>query len=242
MTTTKRTRHQPPIDQTEQMDQSALDRLEEDPLVGYELVDGQIVPTTKSLVDFDRALRTKVSADARPFLCEGNPFDCRVFLVGLNPKTHTDFWQFWDTTYGCSKSRWLEAYVEKEKKLSRTRTHIEHLLKAMAPVKCLETNLFDAWSQRLADLPKDQRSTSVFDFLLDQIQPDVVFAHGRPVVSHLEELIGAELRLNELQDVVLKGKPVAIYPRHHLSFQISHEACRSIGVLLKQYVAERHGR
>ncbi len=141
--------------------------------------------TAVNLAEFDRELRALVSQDARPFLCEGNPFDCRVFLVGLNPKTHTDFWQFWDTTNGCSKSKWLDAYMAKEKKLSRTRKYIELLLTTLAPVKRLETNLFDAWSHRLADLPKENRRTKVFDFLLGQIEPDVIFVHGCPVVDHL---------------------------------------------------------
>ncbi len=189
-----------------------------------------------SLVEFDGALRALKADNARPFLCEGSPFDCRVFLVGLNPKTRTDFWQFWNTNYGCSKQAWLEAYLMREGRLSRTRTYIELLLKTLAPVKCLETNLFDAWSERLSDLPKDKRRTTVFDFLLDQIQPDVVFAHGRPVVDHLEGMTGQKLELNKLQRATLLGKTIAVYPRHHLSFQISHEACRQIGVLLRNHV------
>jgi hypothetical protein len=189
----------------------------------------------RNLADFDRRLRELAEDDARPFLCQGDPYDCSIFLVGLNPRTRTDFWPYWSPAKGCAKDQWLAAYRAREKKIGPTRKRIELLFETLAPeLKCLETNLFDAWSQRLADLPKEKRSTRIFDFLLDEIRPKAILAHGRAVVEHLEKLTGQSLRLDSVQRVKLGGQQVVLYPRHHLSFQLSEAACRQIGVRLKR--------
>jgi hypothetical protein len=144
-----------------------------------------------------------------------------MFLVGLNPRTQTPFWRYWDTEYGCSKVRWLKAYKRREGRLGRTRQYIEILFEAMAPVRCLETNLYAAWSNRLADLPADRRSTEVFDFLLHTIKPRLLLIHGRKAIRHLEKLGSCSLELNKLLDVRLLGRSTYIYPRRHLSYQLA---------------------
>lgn len=184
---------------------------------------------------FDRQLRVVTPPDTRPFLCEGSPLDCRVFLVGLNPITGTPFWDYWNTTYGCRKEQWIADYLKRERKLSRTRAQMERLWKALKPVRCLETNLYTARSRRLAELPAEQRCTKVFDYLLDTIRPRMLFVHGRPGVSHMERRVGRELRLGELHRVELAGEEIWVYPRHHLSFQLSAAACEGIGRLLRQH-------
>ena len=64
-----------------------------------------------NLQEFDKRLREMTPKDARPFLCEGSPLDCEVFLVGLNPRTTTPFWLYWDVSYGCKKQEWRKAYL-----------------------------------------------------------------------------------------------------------------------------------
>ena len=50
----------------------------------------------------------------RPFVCDGSPLDCRVFLVGINPATEMsgNFWDFWDDDSGFNKEKWRERYDE----------------------------------------------------------------------------------------------------------------------------------
>lgn len=191
-----------------------------------------------TLVEFDHRLREVSRPDerpnARPFLCDGDPTQCKVFLVGLNPGTRTDFWRFWSPETGCDKQGWLKAYLAREKKLKPTRKKIELLFGALAPeIKCLETNLYDVSSRRLAELPASQRSTAVFDFLLKELKPTALLAHGRPVVDFLEAMTKQRLPLGAIHQVTLHGRAVLIYPRFHLSFQLSHDDCIALGLRLK---------
>ena len=32
----------------------------------------------------------------RPFICQGNPYECRAFIVGINPASNVPFWPFWE--------------------------------------------------------------------------------------------------------------------------------------------------
>ena len=49
------------------------------------------------------------STTARPFVCEGYPMECDVFIVGINPATamQSDFWSFWDNDQ-FDKRKWFE--------------------------------------------------------------------------------------------------------------------------------------
>jgi hypothetical protein len=72
------------------------------------------------------------------------------------------------------------------------------------------------------------------EFLLRTIKPAVILAHGEPVVRYFEELVGRTLTRDDVEDVEIYGRTVALYPRHHLSYQLSYEDCRRIGALLKR--------
>jgi len=66
---------------------------------------GEIMLT---LEDFDKKIRELPEHhEARPFLCEGSPIGCKIFLIGLNPSTPISFWPYWSVEYGCKKKEWL---------------------------------------------------------------------------------------------------------------------------------------
>jgi len=174
------------------------------------------------LSEFDRTIRelTGEHPEARPFLCEGSPFGCDVFLVGLNPVTPTPFWPYWRLPYGCHKKEWLGDYrdylVRSGDRGSPTRERIESIFKGVAPVRCLETNVFPYRSPNQGSLTINQRDPRVLDYLLRVLAPKVVFAHGGCAVTHFERLTGRPLPHDEFTSVTLSGIRMEIITGQHL--------------------------
>ncbi len=149
------------------------------------------------LVSFARDLAQIIGrpTSLRPFVCDGNPLDCEVFLVGFNPATalQSDFWTYWSNR-GFERSRWLEDYVaerearplregkKRRTKMSPSRRVIDWIAQSAAcPV--LETNLY-------AQATHDMRALSEPDvrpflFLVEAIKPKVIVAHGMPAHAAL---------------------------------------------------------
>ena len=135
----------------------------------------------------------------RPFVCDGSPLECEVFIVGFNPATasSTDFWSFWRTAYCFQKAAWYENYLNERRlrplkagksrrnPISNTRRVIDWILAEASPVKCLETNIYSFPTEQSTDLSTSQRSTAPFDFLLSKIKPRVIVAHGDDAIAHV---------------------------------------------------------
>ena len=65
------------------------------------------------ITQFEAALAELVGrpSDLRPFVCDGSPLDCEIFIVGANAATAMgDFWDFWHPGVGMDKAAWFEAY------------------------------------------------------------------------------------------------------------------------------------
>ena len=161
---------------------------------GREERTNRIVPETAALERADRMRELKSGLSAvvgdpcvglRPFVCDGSPLDCRVFLVGINPATGMsgNFWDFWDDDSGFNREQWRERYVaERGNGDSKSRKVIERIVEAARPVSCLETNLFSAQAGRKDQLRDGEKSTAAFEFLLDKIdwaRLIVVFSQGQ---------------------------------------------------------------
>lgn len=135
----------------------------------------------------------------RPFVCEGSPLLCRVFIVGFNPATQmsADFWQFWSTDKGFDKKAWMNAYVEERRTaplkpgrtrrttVSPSRRVVNWILEKAAPTLCLETNIYAPPTARAIDLAAEKRSTDPIDFLYEAIRPVLIVAHGKEAVEYL---------------------------------------------------------
>ena len=141
------------------------------------------------------------SSTLRPFVCDGSPLDCEVFIVGGNPATDigVDFWKFWSDDYGFHRTAWFETYIQSSKRgaVSPTRRRIDLIVGEAAPVRCLETNIFAKPTRRGGDLDKRERNTAPFDYLLRKVKPGLVIAHGKDARTHLASLRGAEFELWE---------------------------------------------
>ena len=122
----------------------------------------------------------------RPFVCEGSPLDCDVFIVGYNPATKMegDWWRFWTPGYGYQKSAWFSEYSAQRGNVSKTRAKIEDIVRALAGVHVLEANIDARPSAKKSEYPKPV--TSPFDFVLSVCRPEVIIAHGTDVVAHLQ--------------------------------------------------------
>ncbi|MBC3909660.1 hypothetical protein [Undibacterium umbellatum] len=136
----------------------------------------------------------------RPFVCNGSPLECKVFIVGFNPASSmsTDFWNFWTTQEGFDKSKWFEEY-KKERQLSplrpgkkrrntvsNSRRVIEWVLEGASTLQCLETNIYARATEQAADLKTELRIATNFDFLVKKIKPLIIVTHGRDAESHIQ--------------------------------------------------------
>jgi hypothetical protein len=149
---------------------------------------------------FERKLEEIIGrpTDLRPFVCDGSPLDCEVFIVGFNATTDLDFWNFWERHVGYNKTRWEQAYCQErvskgKRELSNTRTMIGWILENLSvSAKVLETNVNAKASSRVADLSQDEHDTSTFQFLLRSIHPKVIVAHGDDAQEAVKSLLGSD--------------------------------------------------
>jgi hypothetical protein len=130
--------------------------------------------------------------DIRPFVCDGPPFSCKVFLVGFNPakSVGASFWSYWPSGYGFDRKKWIEAYQSHHGGLSNSRRRMELIVAALRPFGCLETNIYAVPSPGAAALVASGRIHAPFDYLIETIKPRVIIVHGVPAVTHVERLLG----------------------------------------------------
>jgi hypothetical protein len=188
---------------------------------------------SRSIHEFEGRLADIIGKPTRlrPFVCEGSPLACRVFIVGLNPASpmQSGFWDFWREGVGFDKATWMEAYIAerasrpltpgkvRRNKISRSRAVIEHILGELEMTRCLETNIYAAATEEFRELPADLRDTKVFDFLLETIRPDVIIVHGISAVEHIES----------------KAPQATVLKVPHLSRRWSNEEARALGRKIK---------
>ena len=163
------------------------------------------------LADFGREMVSLLGkpTDLRPFVCEGSPLECEVFIVGINPASEMsdDFWDFWSDNRGFDKYTWFERYKSERRTrplkpgkkrrnaISNTRRVIGWVIEEASPTKCLETNIYakPAASEPelkalLKTLSSEERNriTAAFDYLLQRIAPKLVVAHGDKTAEYLQ--------------------------------------------------------
>jgi hypothetical protein len=186
-----------------------------------------------SLKSFEEGLEALIGrpTNLRPFVCVGSPLECEVFIVGFNPATSMSvgFWEFWRTGHGFDKAAWLEVYVKdrqtrplkpgktRRNPISNTRRVLNWILESAAPVNCLETNIYSAATEKAADLAVQQQNTAPLDFLLANIRPRIIVAHGDDAVEHIQSMTPS----------------ARIIPVSHFSRGWSEEAARALGQQIK---------
>jgi len=145
---------------------------------------------SSSLEEFGRELRRLVgdAEGMRPLLCDGDPRECTVAIVGINPGTTTPFWPFWSDERGVDKQGWLRAYLNQHNgKYGRSRAAIERLLPQIK-AKVIELNAHAKQSDRIAQLVKEHRTTDVLRFVMGTIRPKVALCAGADASRAVKEL------------------------------------------------------
>jgi hypothetical protein len=204
------------------------------------------------LLEFENSLREKLKSyeKPRPLICEGNPLECEIFIVGINSATEmqNDFWSFWSEKIGFNKPKWLESYILERKlkplkpnktrrnKLSNTRQRIEWIVESIKPFKTLETNLFVKATPTANELMSEDRESSVFEFLLETIKPKIIFIHGNEVIEYFENLYNLKITKDKVADFEILGTKTNILAMNHLSRGWSKQKSLELGKLLKSEI------
>ncbi|WP_298767621.1 hypothetical protein [uncultured Polaribacter sp.] len=204
------------------------------------------------LAEFEQNLHKKLKnyEKPRPLICEGNPLNCEIFIVGINAATemNKDFWSFWTKEKGFSKSEWFESYILERKlkplkpgktrrnKLSSTRQRIEWIIESANPIKTLETNLFVKATPTADELTNKDRESSVFEFLLKTIKPKIIFIHGNEVIEYFQKLYGIKIVKNKIENFEILGTKTNLLAMNHLSRGWSKQKSIELGKQLKSEI------
>jgi hypothetical protein len=141
------------------------------------------------MIDFEIHLAETIGRPSlqRPFVCDGDPSACSVWIVGYNAATTGgDWWRFWSSDEGFDLGSWRKDYdaerAARGKGPSATRLRIDRLTAKVPGV--LETNIYATPSTEMANMPVS--TMDAFDLLLATFKPRVIIAHGVPAAKHLK--------------------------------------------------------
>lgn len=193
-----------------------------------------------ALAQFHADLSSRMSpTDTRPFICDGDPLRCRVFIVGFNAASDLPFEDFWSDSCEFDRDRFLGAYrvrrvEEGRSPESPTRRRINRIIGHLPPSTCLETNLFSTPTKRAAGLTGSKRRTSIIEFLLHSVRPSIVYAYSKYPVEFFQTLTSGELADGEWQTVTFRDHQFRLLStRKHLRFK-SYVFVDEIGRMLRR--------
>lgn len=180
----------------------------------------------------DRTLRqlTGEHPESRPFVCTGSPYGCEVAEIGINPGTPTPFWSRWTPETGFDKAGWLRDYLDKHKKFGPTRRNIDLFCEALHPVRCIELNVYDRFSPRLNDLPKELRRTEVVNFMLDAVRPRLILVHGDEPANYLSRLFATPVAKEVFTPVQYGGVQFEVFQAKCHFMKTSKEYVRNLAL------------
>jgi hypothetical protein len=130
----------------------------------------------------------------RPFVCNGNPFDCEVIFVGINAATDgMIFSDFWNNETGFDFYKWFETYkqsrknkVGKNKKpiseVSKSRLRMQEIKNELQNCQVLETNIYLRPTPKASELTKLDNS-AFFRYLIAEIKPKVIVLFGAKAIK-----------------------------------------------------------
>lgn len=173
----------------------------------------------------------------RPFVCDGSPLECQVFLVGFNSakRLQNPFSAYWNDASGFMKSRFLSDYLRERGLVEPigTRARIERFAAGALPEKCLETNIYAKPSASKRVLARVDPVTGVFDYLLNAIRPKVIVTYSKAPIDFFTAATGRRDFLDGFVDASLNGHEFRLYGiKPHLTyvgFEMAFEMGRMAG-------------
>ena len=176
-------------------------------------------------LEFKDKLEVLIEANPklRPFVCDGYPLECEVFIVGINPATSTDS-KFLDHWIGSKfdKEKWFEDYKKERRskgkqEISPTRRKIDFIVnEVFKDFKCLETNVYSYATAGVKDLAKDNKKTELFEFLLKTIKPKALFLYGKEPRKYIEKKYIVDLRGSMPIEIEMEHGKVAVCAIKHV--------------------------
>ena len=176
-------------------------------------------------LEFKDKLQVLIEANPklRPFVCDGYPLECEIFIVGINPATSTNS-KFLDHWIGSKfdKEKWFESYKKErrfngKREISPTRRKIDFLVnEVFKDFKCLETNAYSYATAGVKDLAKDHKKTELFEFLLKAIKPKALFLYGKEPRKYIEKKYEVDLKGSMPIEIEMEHGKVAVCAIKHV--------------------------
>ena len=181
----------------------------------------------------------KPDPGVRPFVCDGSPLDCPVFVVGSNPATQMPFRQYWKPDEGgFQKRKFMNDYLQK----GRTKLHPTITRARLAligeNVRTIETNIYPMASKERASLKPEYRNTEIFRFLFRTLKPTLVWAHGADAQRFFSDELRCESwKEGELNEAEWQNHPFWLLVTPHLSRRVRDDQVREWARLVSNQCA-----
>jgi hypothetical protein len=180
----------------------------------------------------------KQYAQARPFVCEGLPYDQQVMLVGYNPATlmDTPFLEFWNSHRGFDRRAW-QAHYQHERQgktgLSKTRALINRLNQHYSSYGVLETNLYAHPSASKKQLQHQNRYTDFLQLLLNSYTPRVMVVYSADARRFVESFYYVDLQEGRWKKHTVNGQVISIFAAKHFSRGWSFDGIDQLGQTIR---------
>jgi hypothetical protein len=174
---------------------------------------------------------------ARPFTCSGSPYDCAIFIVGVNSATQlgNEFFQrYWSDESGFLRDTFEADYSALRKKKG-VRPRIEALVAGARPTPCLETNIYCVPTRKASQLRASDKTTAVFEALIEEIKPIIVLAHSNEPIEYFAQFAVGPISLDEPVSATIGSHTFQVIGWHGPLFTKSIDAARKVGEQLSSY-------
>lgn len=193
-----------------------------------------------NLHEIEQKLRELLRSEypSRPLLCSGSPIGCDIAIVGVNPATDIPLWRYWNADTGCNKAAWLAEFrSDPANRKKQTRPRIEYILEEIAPLRCLELNIYPYISREEAELSNELKDVRAFVYLLRTIKPKLLFVFGTTPIKELSKLLKVrDFPKGAYTLCTFEGTRFDVYADSHLSRGWNESRARALGRDFKERI------
>ena len=142
---------------------------------------------SSQLADFYKRLNERMPDPySRPFVCDGSPYKCEAFIVGINAATKLGpFSDYWSDDDGFDMARFRREYEASGKREGNRRV-IREISRGFGGA--LETNVCLRPSRKAKQLTQADWDATILPFLFKEFRPKVVFVHAKEPIAYMEKV------------------------------------------------------